>query len=399
MSEPDRLWIKHKSEQVYTYALRAMHRMADLPCATLTSEPLRGLPAYVVGAGPSLAGSVRHLPNCSERGAVIVVNASARAAEASGVVPDVLVARESIDCSEQIRESRARHVVLDTGCHPALWDAAGDRAHWYLPGYPRHFAMGAHLAVSMLYSGTAALTAAVALAYHWGSREIVLVGVDLAYGPDGQVYHPDAPRGASRAAFAGGHVTITGDEADAARHVASGQPAPPIEQDVIEVPGVDGPVQTQLTWADQIKWLANFAGARTALDTRWINMSDGACLDGWLREPNAPAHEWARRWPYVPVTLRGRRVPAERVEAAIEGEREVARQLAAASALRAAPGRPDWAALRELGDVTALMAEGLGAAALLDLEWAAPTAKARRRRMAEAHTLGAERALRALEAG
>lgn len=388
----DTAWIKVKSRQVLTYTVQALSRLGDHPCAAMTDRPLAGMTAVVVGAGPSLREVERLLPELQHEACIITVNASTPAVE-QHVTPDILVARESLDISKQVRDSSALQVVLDVGCHPALWDAAGERCHWWLPGYPRHMPIGNILGCPTPYGGTAALTSAVSMARHWGASTIYLLGVDLAYAADGATYHHNAPRGAETVEVKGDKAHLSGTEYVMKQFDESGQVRPPEVLDAIQVPGQSGPVWTQNTWKDQIDWLERFAEFYRGRLLYWNG--NGAKLSGWR-------HVWpghARMDGGVNVLLNARKPSPEAVGAVVEYTRSQCQALIQMADIMLKPGHPNWEAMRNLGPcVDAFLAEGLGCVEQLDAEWKAVGDHIFRRELWKAWRLGAERTLDALEA-
>jgi hypothetical protein len=247
-------------------------------------QPMRGVPAFICGAGPSLSASLPLLKRAAEVGYVLAVNASARAV-ASVVQPDVLVVRESIDVSAQLDGLRAGLVALDACASPAVWGAAegvGERG-WFMAGAVQHFALCGLLGVRPIYAGPSAVTAAVALAHAWGASPIVLVGCDLAFASDGQGYAKESAWGDVRGEqLPHGLVQLGGLGHMRSVVAASGQHAPPEVQTTESFPawGGDGEVTSLLTWGDQVRWLQTFAERRP---DAWLYNATGAGVRvaGW----------------------------------------------------------------------------------------------------------------------
>ena len=282
MSDPESGFIRHKLRQVCEHTITNLGRLDEMPGVLDHSRPLEGRTVVVVGAGPSLEGNGEYLVDAQARGIpIIAVNASDSACRAYGVKPDVMLARESLDIADQIEASDARMVVVDISVRPDTWDAARDRdgeARWFIPVYPRHVQVCRRLGIRPMYGGTSALCSAVSLAMVWGAARIVLVGVDLAGTTDGRVYHRDAPRGTARAHEDRdtGALVWTDDDADADRHLRSGQPTPPREQAFDQVPSMDwGDMLPVLpTWQNQREWLTTEAGRRLGR-LECINATEG----------------------------------------------------------------------------------------------------------------------------
>jgi hypothetical protein len=194
-----------------THRLRARDWVADvLENVELLSEhpgflalagKYRGVPAFIVGAGPSLGTNGQHLLQAQKKGLVFAVNTSARALDKLGVEPQVLCCMESIDVSHLLRDVSfidrvvrafsltAHPQTLRTGRGPllAIWEAFSQIANplKQLTGYP-----------GVPVSGSVS-TQAFALAQRLGCSPIVFVGQDLAY-TDGRAYAVGTPYEGSR---------------------------------------------------------------------------------------------------------------------------------------------------------------------------------------------------------
>ncbi|MDR2367968.1 MAG: DUF115 domain-containing protein [Deltaproteobacteria bacterium] len=143
-------------------------------------------PAFVVGAGPSLARNGKLLGEAVGRSVIICASAALKPLLSLGVRPDVVLLLESSDTSSYLRLSQAEREIL--GDKAIL--AAASSSH------PNHFLVeGFHKGLFHLNGGEAQLlgrglflpqggnagTAAFALAYVWGLDPLVLVGQDQAY--------------------------------------------------------------------------------------------------------------------------------------------------------------------------------------------------------------------------
>jgi len=145
----------------------------------------RGVPAFIVGAGPSLDKNVRLIEEAAKKGIVIAVNSSAKALARHGVVPHVLACIESMDSSHLLRElpfiddvARAFSLcaapnILKTGKGPLL------PVHEHLPQFvlPLQQLTGVP---GVAVCGSVS-TAAFSIAHALGCSPIVLLGQDLAY--------------------------------------------------------------------------------------------------------------------------------------------------------------------------------------------------------------------------
>jgi hypothetical protein len=145
----------------------------------------RGVPAFIVGAGPSLDKNVKLLAEAGKKGIVIAVNSSGKALARHGIAPHVLACIESIDSSKLIAELPfiddcvrafslcAAPNILKTGKGPLL------PMHELLPQFalPLEQLTGAP---GVAVCGSVS-TAAFSVAHALGCSPIVLLGQDLAY--------------------------------------------------------------------------------------------------------------------------------------------------------------------------------------------------------------------------
>lgn len=372
-SPADAAFIRHKSRHAVTWSLANLQRLADRPCATDCGRPLEGRTAIVVGAGYPLVRNVGHIAEAQRQGAfVISVNSSDPILRAEGITADVLVARESIDVSAEVRASQAPRVCVDVCAHPDAWTAAGDRLAWFVPGYPRHFGITQRLSIRPLFGGPAAFTSAVALAREWGAARIVIVGAGLGMETvSGELrpYHPAAPRGALRGHVIEGEdaVEFSGNEADDARVEASGQRPQPSRVSVVWLPSHDNArwLPALVTLNDEREWLQTQA-MRHGQNIDLLNATEGgAGIVGWrnVTLASAPIHAGA------PVRIEANMPVGEREQAMLlEMLRGEARLLGEMSDALLAPMGPRLDAARRLPGAVygAPLAECLAAWRLVD---------------------------------
>jgi hypothetical protein len=357
----DEGWIRYKSQTVLRYTLEALQHLSAYPCAQLYERPLEGQTAFVVGAGSSLQKNEHMLTKAARCGTVFATNSGVRAI-APYALPHVLIARESISVADEVADSPAELVVLDVGCHPDMWPAAGARTAWFMPGYPRHYQLLAALGVPPVFGGTAAFTTAVALALRWGAERVVLIGADLSYAPNGESYHPRAPRGEQRIShrWVGGEliVNIEKDEFAMKREAANGIKVHTRELRGVMVEGWGGGpsvVSTEVL-TDQIDWLEEKAAEYPGVIM--LNATEGgAHIPGWSECTLDAAIDIAQRGdrdirPRKPAVTRpttwkrsAAMVPAARVEALRDQLRSDAVSL---GELAAVMNRGDGGALRDL---------------------------------------------------
>lgn len=311
-------FVRYKSRHVIAYSMINAVRLHEVRYALEWNQrPLEGRTVIVVGAGPSLAKNGHRLRDAMSKGVpIFAVNASDAPLRELGVRPDVLTIRESLDLSDQAEATTARAVALDVGVHPSTWDALVSRddlrTYAWLPCYPRHMQWIRRIGVRPIFGGTSALCSAVSLAFEWGAAKVVLVGVDLAMGDEGRVYHEHAPRGEARAEEAGDVLEFTGDEQDAERARRSGQRPQPDSVAFENVVAHDwsGVRPALTTWQNQRDWLQIEAERRKGW-TEFVNATEGGGGILWWRTETLESvldDEWERDPFELPE---GRQIPRD----------------------------------------------------------------------------------------
>jgi hypothetical protein len=242
----------------------------------------RGVPAFIVGAGPSLDKNGELLREAAKKGIVIAVNTSAPALARLGVVPQVLACIESIDLSKNLAQV------------PFIDDVV--RA-FSLSGHPANFATGKGPLLPTfeniasfeplvrlfgcrgLAVGASVTTSAFSLADRLGCDPIVLVGQDLAF-TENQVYATGTTYDGSTVRIARNEKRVDHNWA-AAAHAAHGtnQGALPRAEPLIEMTGWGGNsmVASSPSFAAVNAWLDTAAAVihRTRPDKRLINATEG----------------------------------------------------------------------------------------------------------------------------
>lgn len=224
--------------------LRNLHRLGRHGIATTIGEPLKGVPVFLVAAGPSLERNRDLLEKARGKGAIFTVNT------ASAAIPcevDVIVSVESLDVSQALRKKpRDCMHVLDIHAAPGNWDAAAEAGPCAatFPLDPPVNWLALALGAIPIVSGCAAATTAYSLAMHWGASEIVFVGQDCAWSDAGPAYAKGTV-----------YEDITVDR-DGNRMNFGGQSKQILSQHVCEVEayGGDGVRRTSYAMEGQIAW-------------------------------------------------------------------------------------------------------------------------------------------------
>lgn len=173
-----------------------------------------GVPAFIVGAGPSLAKNIEQLRRAHQKGIVLAVNSSAKALDVSGIQPHILACLESIDVSHLIRDlSYIDDVVrvFSLTAHPQVFETGGGplmTVYELLPHIAGPFE-GFFGRAGLPVCGSVS-TACFSLAYRMGCSPIVMVGQDLAY-TDGHCYAKGTVYEGSRVEFSEDKTTLRHD--------------------------------------------------------------------------------------------------------------------------------------------------------------------------------------------
>jgi hypothetical protein len=227
-----------------------------LQCPDLTriANVFEGIPALVMGAGPSLDGSLSGLADFAGR-ALIMGAASVIGPMATiEMAPDVAVAIEAKDESRQFENAdmgRTWLAAATNGHENHFEEWPGKKALFHLQPWAAKLSGGG----LGLPNGGHATSAAFSLAILWGCDPIILVGQDLAYS-SGRIHAANRPGGE--------------DEQ---------------RPDMLEVPAIGGGlVKTSAVFMSYINWYQETAAylARRAKKPRVINATaEGAYLDGF----------------------------------------------------------------------------------------------------------------------
>ncbi|MCA1905447.1 MAG: DUF115 domain-containing protein [Desulfarculus sp.] len=166
-------WLAHLEEN--------FRFLLEYPDITRLAGRYCGVPALVVGAGPSLDQSLPLLAQQDLTPWLTIAAASALAPlVAAGLHPDLAMALEAKDESRQLIVADPKRTLLAaaSSAHPHHFrNQPGCRALFHLsPWLPKALGQGAPLA-----NGGHVTSAAFTLALLWGCDPIVLVGQDLAF--------------------------------------------------------------------------------------------------------------------------------------------------------------------------------------------------------------------------
>lgn len=300
------LWLQHLADN--------FKHILKLPDATSLAGSLAGVPALVVGAGPSLDQSLETIAANRDKLLIIAAASALAPLRSVGVYPEVAVALEARDESRQFAGADQQATVLAAASasnprHFTAW--RGMRAVYHLQPWMAELA-GTGL---VLPSGGHAGSAAFSLAIVWGCDPVVLVGQDLAY--TGGRFH------------AGGRPG--GENYD--------------RPDTVDIPAIGGGVvPSSEEWISYIGWYQEAAGylKRKGMGKRVVNATAaGAFIPGFAHWDLGRTLAGLSRRPPWDAGLRAALQDSPRPDPAALAQRlEAARAEAQEALARLAAGEP-----------------------------------------------------------
>jgi hypothetical protein len=176
-SKRARTWVRDVLDNLYTL-------IADPPLLSLEGA-YRGVPAFIVGAGPSLDKNIEELRRARAKGIVFVANSAAFALAQRDIIPHVICCLESIDISYRLRTLPYLDDVIrafSLSAHPSTLKTGNGPLlpfHEALPQYSGPLESLTRVP-GVTVCGSVS-TAAFSLAQLLGCSPIVLVGQDMAF--------------------------------------------------------------------------------------------------------------------------------------------------------------------------------------------------------------------------
>lgn len=258
--------------------LENLELLRDSPFFMGLAEKYKNVPAFIVGAGPSLGKNAELLADAAKKGIVFAVNSSALSLARRGVTPQVVACMESIDLSTLLAQvpylddvvrafSMTAHPrTLRTGKGPLLPVYEG------LPQFTPLVSLGRASGLAVCGSVS---TLAFSLAQRLGCSPIVLVGQDLAY-TNGHAYAAGTPYEGSKVELSADGQSIV-HQRSATLHAVSGLK---VEQEPLREAtawGGDGTVYSTIGFSAVRNWLELAADVLThdRPEQRLVNATEG----------------------------------------------------------------------------------------------------------------------------
>ena len=169
----------------------------------MPADTLKGHPAIIVGAGPSLEKNVDLLKELKGRACIFATNSAVGVLEDHGVQPDVICAVEASTISlGPILESKLwpeAVLIPNLHTHPSLYDVPSRAV---IPAVTPVGPVGVWLTLEYnlqpYTTGGSVSTLAYSVARGLGAGPIILVGMDCAQGTDGRNAYADGVRHADK---------------------------------------------------------------------------------------------------------------------------------------------------------------------------------------------------------
>lgn len=265
------------------------------PFLTL-GERFAGVPAFIIGAGPSLDRNIHLLRDAVKKGIVFATNSGAIALARHGIEPQVICCIESIDSSSKLGGlpfiDRAVRAFSLSAAPASLRVGKGPLmpVHEHIPQFtgPLEDLTG-HCGLPM--SGSVS-TIATSLARVLGCTPLVLVGHDLAYS-GGRTYASGTGYESSRAEIdaEAGMINLKWNEELKQLH-GSAQGQRHDQEELRRVPawGGQGEVDSGAAFTGVRQWFASTAEVLQKMGSpiRFINASEGGSrIDNWEELPLA----------------------------------------------------------------------------------------------------------------
>lgn len=315
-----------------------------------------GVPAFIVGAGPSLGKNGRLLADAAKKGIVFALNSSARALDSYGVEPQVLACMESIDVSHLFEgvsyiDRVARAISLTA--HPQnLRKGAGPLLPIFEGIQQQDLPLTTLLGHPGLSVSGSVSTVAFSLALRLGCSPIVFVGQDLAY-TDGKAYAAGSAYEASRVRVAADGQSLEHDWCNTLKTTHNqGENKMTDREPLLEVTawGGQGKATSTIGFSAVRAWLeaASITLAKSHPDLRLINATEGGARIAGFEE--CPLSQLLETLPERGITSESLQRDAVRAQAPLGGERLISwceEQARLAGAVRHAARR-----LRRLGEAS-----------------------------------------------
>lgn len=250
-----------------------IHKMPGSHAFTSLKDTFKGIPAIIVGAGPSLSKNIHLLKNLSDKALIISGGTSVNILNGAGINPHLILGLDPYDSQFQralaytsfevpyVFNNRLHALALKITTAPQVYLDAGDT---YMTDLKLEEELGIHrLEVDI---GTNVVHAGLKIAEYLGCDPIITIGVDLAYS-NNLSYGPKLRQHALHSL-----MFKTKDQ----------------QEDFVERNDIFGnPVKTLWKWIHESAWTSQFQKEHPHV--RLINATEGGI--GFSGIPNRPLNE------------------------------------------------------------------------------------------------------------
>ncbi len=241
----------------------------------------RNVPAFIVGAGPSVRQNAHLLPEATRKGIVFAVNSSASILASNRAEPQVLVCLEAANHANQLRNlpwiDRVNR-ALSLSASPATWQLPGGTVMPFYENILFFKGLRNLFGVDGITVAGSVSTAAFSLAEQLGCSPIVFIGQDLAF-TEGKVHASGTEIENSRVHVDRKSGRIRYEWCDSARRIFADVDGAPSGEVLSEVTawGGHGKVVSSATWNLVRDWLKAKAESLNvdASKVRLINATEG----------------------------------------------------------------------------------------------------------------------------
>lgn len=238
-----------------------------------------GVPAVIVGAGPSLAKNAETLKAYKGKVLIIAAITAYKALLRHGVVPDIVMASEKVDLPEYFTngpDDKKIRLALGEVSNPGMFERPVKGKFVYFNPYVSLSVKQSRLWGSeyLAASGGSVTTSAFDVALMMGCGPVIFIGQDLSYGEGGT--HAQ-----------GGVYVLNNVEIDAAKgevaiheHYTSGHQRT-TRHKLLWLKGIDGrPVASKFDWVTFHQWFENYLKhiRKNGDNTRVINATEGGAF-------------------------------------------------------------------------------------------------------------------------
>jgi hypothetical protein len=271
-----------------THRIRAREWVSDVlenvellrtaPCFLGLAEKYKNVPAFIVGAGPSLGKNVELLADAAQKGIVFAVNSSALALARHGITPQVVACMESIDLSHLLELVPYLDQVVrafSLTAHPKTLRTGQGPLLPLFEGLPQLSPLSDLLKLQGLPVCGSVSTLAFSLAQRLGCSPIVFVGQDLAY-TNGEAYAKGTAYEGSRVKLSADGKTLEHERSATLKSVNQRQARrEPLRE--VEAWGGEGSAMSTMGFSAVRSWLEMVAEimAKECPEQRLINATEG----------------------------------------------------------------------------------------------------------------------------